>query len=191
MRIGHVLLLCAANQHAAHASKQHPSAQSSARKRTGEEMNHGLRLQHSIPMRLGSERLHQRTKAIAQRRNHGTLEIDLPVHRHQHLNRLHLRIARRQRSACEGVLVRKILDRVPQNFQRTPGLAIDAASPPRKRRYHLGLLGCCSGPACRRRSHSNAQIFPAFRPSLSPSAATGAMSRFATIYDDLSFPADK
>ncbi len=64
--------------------------------------------------------------ALPDRQHLGTLEIHLPVERHQQLHGLELRIMRIERSALMHKLIRQILDRVAEYFKGMPSFTANA-----------------------------------------------------------------
>lgn len=71
--------------------------------------------------------MQHRAPALAHAGNFGTREVDLSIHRHQHLHRFNLRVMRAQRAPRVHKLVAQVLDGVTKNLQRMACLGRDAS----------------------------------------------------------------
>lgn len=64
----------------------------------------------------------ERSQPLNECRTEGALIIDLPVHRHQDLDRLYLRTARIQPPSFLHEFVGEVLNRVTEKFERMTGI---------------------------------------------------------------------
>lgn len=72
--------------------------------------------------------MERRPQAFGQRRNLRTLEVNLPVQRHQHLHRLQLTVSRCQGCAFMHKLVGEVLNCVSKDLESVPSLRGDSTA---------------------------------------------------------------